>query len=228
MQDAPSATPEKEPFVKRWDPLVRLTHWGVAAAILLNYLVTEEGSSWHVWVGYGAFALLILRLIWGLVGPAEARFTAFPPSLTRAKAHIDDIRAGRHVNHRSHNPLGALMVYALWGSLTMVAITGIAMAGSPFAPRTHEEHAAPIATVEMQTVEPPAYSDDDDDDDHEGHEAHEEDEGEEILEEIHEVFANLLLLLAALHVAGVVFETRRSGPGLIRAMIKGRGEEPRA
>jgi cytochrome b len=43
-----------------------------------------------------------------------------------------------------------------------------------------------------------------------------------MLEEVHEIAANLLFLLAALHVAGVIFETSRGEHGLVRAMITGR------
>ena len=63
---------------RRWDPLVRLTHWGVAAGIVANGAFTEEGSGLHLWVGYGVGALLALRLLWGVIGPPEARFSAFP------------------------------------------------------------------------------------------------------------------------------------------------------
>ena len=109
------------PTRRCWDPLVRVTHWGVAAAVVANGLITEGGSLVHVWIGLAVAALLALRLIWGLVGPAEARFSAFPPSPRRAIAHVRDILAGRHVVHRSHNPLGALMVYALWATLAVAA-----------------------------------------------------------------------------------------------------------
>lgn len=200
-----------------WDPLVRLTHWGVAAAVLANGIVTEEGSSIHVWIGYGAFALLALRLLWGFVGTAPARFSAFPISLSAARAHVGDLLAGRRRRHGSHNPLGALMVYALWGSLAVVIATGVAMAGSPLTYQP-EDHDRPAIAGAASTAKA---------DDHERREAHErehddeDEEGEEILEEIHGVFANLMLILAALHVGGVLLESRLSGENLARAMVTG-------
>jgi cytochrome b len=64
---------------------------------------------------------------------------------------------------------------------------------------------------------------DDDDEAADGVEAREEGTGEggEMIEEIHEIAANLLLLLALLHVAGVAFESRRLGVNLVRPMIGG-------
>ncbi|GMG84528.1 hypothetical protein LNKW23_37440 [Paralimibaculum aggregatum] len=197
------------PAGPRWDPLVRLTHWGIAAAVLLNGLVIEEGGAIHVWIGYAALAMLALRLVWGLAGTGPARFSAFPPSLSAARAHLSDMLSGRHRVHRSHNPLGALMVYALWAMLAVVTATGIAMAGSPLAPRPGDEAGYGRAAVVA------------------GHDEAAEEHGGaesaagEALEEVHEVAANLLLLLAAMHVGGVALESRLSGRNLVRPMLKG-------
>lgn len=65
---------------RRWDPIVRITHWSIVLAVLANAVVAEEGSPAHVWVGYALAGILSLRLLWGLVGPAEARFVAFSPA----------------------------------------------------------------------------------------------------------------------------------------------------
>ena len=46
--------------------------------------------------------------------------------------------------------------------------------------------------------------------------------GAEWVEELHEVLANGMLVLVALHVAGVAFASIRQGENLVRAMITGR------
>jgi cytochrome b len=184
-----------------WDPLVRITHWSIAAAVLLNGMLTEGGALVHLWIGYAAFAMLGLRLAWGLIGPEEARFSAFPPSLRAARTHLADLVAGRHRAYRSHDPLGSLMVYALWGTLLVVVATGVAMQADPF----------PASEPRASSAQ---YWQDDE----------EAEEGDEMLEDVHEAGANLLLVLAALHVAGVAIESRRGNRGLVRAMLRGRGE----
>lgn len=198
---------------KRWDPIVKLTHWGIVAAVIGNALVTEEGSGWHIWIGYGLAALLALRLLWGLVGPREARFAAFPPSLARASHHLGEIRRGEVTHHASHNPLGALMVYAIWGTLLVVIGTGVAMSGpppaDPWAMRgEHGEQASAEAEEHGEEAE-------------EREEGGEGEEEEGLLGELHELAVNLLYVLIALHLMGVVFETRRSGPQIARAMLPG-------
>lgn len=46
--------------------------------------------------------------------------------------------------------------------------------------------------------------------------------GDETFEEIHEAFGNAILALVALHVAGVVFTSRRHRENLVAAMLHGR------
>lgn len=196
------------PVRRRWDPIVRITHWSIALAVLANAVLTEEGSGPHIWVGYGLAAILGLRLLWGLVGPAEARFSAFWPSPRKALAHLRDIRTGKVVHHKSHNPLGALMVYAIWGCLLTIIATGIVMAGPPpwNGAEQEAEHRSIAAATEGDNVEA----------DEESEESGEDEEG--LLGEIHETAANLLYLLILLHIGGVIFETRRSGRRVLVAM----------
>ena len=154
----------------RWDPIVKLTHWGIVTAVIANAIITEEGSGWHIWVGYGLAGLLALRLLWGIIGPAEARFSAFPPSPVRALAHLGEIRRGEVTRHRSHNPLGALMVYAIWATLLVIIGSGIAMSGPPPANpaavqgERGEQREAALSWPDtiLQAVIPPARADEDD------------------------------------------------------------------
>ncbi|MFY7746022.1 MAG: cytochrome b/b6 domain-containing protein [Erythrobacter sp.] len=196
---------------RRWDPIVRITHSTIALAVLANGVFTEEGSGTHIWVGYGLAAILGLRLLWGLVGPAEARFSAFAPSPRKAIAHLREIRAGKPSQHASHNPLGALMVYAIWGCLLTIIATGIAMAGLPPtepAARDTGRHDGAIAAQ--------GHDEEGEEDSEGGEDGEHEEEGP--LGEIHETAANLLYLLILLHLAGVIFETRRSGRQVLVAM----------
>ena len=198
---------------RRWDPVVKVTHWSIVTAIIANALFTEEGSGAHIWVGYGLAAILAIRLLWGLIGPPEARFSAFPPSLRRALAHLRDIRVGKKEIHRSHNPLGALMVYAIWSMLGVIIASGVAMAGPPST--AFLDRAAPSSAASRQLVVEQG--------DHDGDEQAEGAGREDgVWEEVHETAVNLLYVLIALHIAGVAFETRRSGREILLAMLPGR------
>ena len=118
--------------VKVWDPLVRLIHWSLALMILLNGTIIEEESSAHEWIGYIALVLVGLRLVWALIGPKHARFSAFPPSPARAVHYLRAMLAGDRTIHLSHNPIGALMVYNIWLSVLAIGVTGYMMTTMTF------------------------------------------------------------------------------------------------
>ena len=187
------AMPDQSKGERVWDPLVRLTHWTIALAIVLNGILIDDDALAHIWIGYTALGLLALRLLWGLIGPENARFSSFPISLSGASRHVAGLKRGEQKTYRSHNPLGALMVYALWTMILFVSVTGVMLESEPF-----PEHEGEYSL----------------------HYENDEDRAE-VIEDLHEVSANLLLLLAALHVGGVVLESRLSGRNLVRPMIFG-------
>lgn len=190
-----------------WDPLVRISHWGIAAVVLANALFTKGGGWLHVSIGWAGLSLLLLRLIWGVFGPWEARFTAFPPNPLAALRHLIALVAGRPGHYASHNPAGAMMVYALWLSLAVVTFSGLVM--TDFAtPLDQIQREAVVANGDWSTL---AQSGQDD-----------EREGAfEIVEEVHEVAANLMLFLAFLHVVGVFVEGRALRRNLVAPMLFG-------
>ncbi len=125
--------------VQVWDPLVRLIHWSIALGILINSF-SQGDAELHQCVGYAATLLVCIRLIWGLVGPGPARFTAFPPSASRALAHLRALMRGNRSAHLSHNPMGAWMVYNIWASILLIGTTGLLMEATAFqAPGWAEE-----------------------------------------------------------------------------------------
>ncbi|WP_354326297.1 cytochrome b/b6 domain-containing protein [Porphyrobacter sp. MBR-155] len=125
----------------------------------------------------------------------------------KAMAHLREIRTGQSSQHASHNPLGAFMVYSIWGCLLTIIATGIAMAGVPPISLADNE-------VEQRGATELVSSDQHSEEHNEGGE-----EGEGLLGEVHETAANLLYLLILLHLAGVLFETRRSGRQVLVAML---------
>lgn len=190
-----------------WDPVVRITHWGIAASVLANALLNRGGGVTHVTLGWLVMALLVLRLVWGLVGPQEARFSAFPPNPAAALAYLRQLVAGRVRDYPSHNPAGALMAYAFWATLAVVTATGLAMTGGATPMQLANDKAA-VASGDWSALI---------------REGGDEDESEfsEAAEEVHEVAANLLLILAALHLAGVFVESRALRRNLVAPMLFG-------
>lgn len=190
-----------------WDLVVRLSHWSIAVVVIANGLITGGGSALHVALGWGGGLILLVRVIWGVIGRTEARFTSFPPAPFKALAHVGDLMRGKPREHASHNPAGALMIYALWLSLAIVIGTGLVMtkAATPW------EISAQQAIVDGGDWSQLAPT-----------EGEEDGEGEGVLKEVHEIFANLMLILAVVHVAGVGIESRMLRRNLVKPMITGK------
>ncbi|KPL51976.1 cytochrome B [Prosthecomicrobium hirschii] len=107
-----------------WDPLVRLFHWTVVAGCVVNSFVFEDGKTVHRYVGYVVAGALAIRILWGFVGTAHARFTDFVPGPARLIAYLRAMLAGREPRHVGHNPAASVMILTLMALLAAVSVTG--------------------------------------------------------------------------------------------------------
>ncbi len=110
--------------VQVWDPLLRLCHWALAVFVAAAWLTRHGGGLWHEWLGYGAGAVVAVRLAWGFVGPERARFAQFlrPPAQTLRYAK--QVLSRSEPRHLGHNPLGGWMAAMLLAAAAMTAATG--------------------------------------------------------------------------------------------------------
>ncbi len=117
----------KDKPVTLWDPLVRLFHASFAATFLVNYFATEAGGSIHQWLGYSAIGLLMIRMVWGFIGPRPARWRHFWPTRERLKFHFQQLRQGKPHRHLGHSPLGALVMITMMLIMVGLGVTGYMM-----------------------------------------------------------------------------------------------------
>jgi cytochrome b len=107
-----------------WDLAVRCLHWMLVASVAAAWITSSRPGAAHEYVGYGAAAIVALRLVWGFAGSRYARFAQFvrPPAQTlRYMREVTKARAPRHLGH---NPLGGWMVLALLACLAFVTGSG--------------------------------------------------------------------------------------------------------
>jgi cytochrome b len=192
-----------------WDMVVRATHWVVAGVVIANALFTKGGGTLHVWLGWIGMVFLAVRLVWGLVGSPEARFAAFPPRPLAALSHLNRVLRGRPREYPSHNPAGAMMIYALWLSLAIVMASGLVLTKGATPWEIGRQQAAVDAGDWSALVT---------DESAEGSDG--EEEGSGIVGEMHEIGGNLLIVLAVIHLAGVALESVRLQRNLVRPMIR--------
>ncbi len=175
-----------------WDPFVRLFHWTLVLAFFVAWFTEDDWLDLHVWAGYTVLALVLARILWGFVGTRHARFRDFVRPPADVKAFLQQTLAGRAPRYLGHNPAGGAMIVLMLVMLLLVGLTGLAVYGM-------EEAAGPLAGL----AGAPEWL-------------------EDALEEVHEFLANAMLLLVAIHVAGVIVESLIHHENLVRAMITGR------
>jgi cytochrome b len=204
--------PQDQSEVVVWDPAVRVGHWLLAVAFLVTFVTEEDMIGLHVWAGYTAGAIVLLRIVWGFIGSRHARFSDFsygPATAVRYGLDLLRFHAKRYVGH---SPAGAAMVFALLISLSLTVVTGMAVYGA-------QDKAGPLAGFfvadigSTSAVVRPAE--------------HKESRiggrrPRSALKETHEFFANLTLWLVIFHIGGVVFASFVHRENLVWAMVSGR------
>lgn len=60
---------DHSPDVPVWDTFVRGAHWILAVSFALAYLTEDDRLTTHVWAGYAAGGIVLLRIVWGSSAP---------------------------------------------------------------------------------------------------------------------------------------------------------------
>jgi cytochrome b len=194
----------EERLVRVWDPFVRLAHWSIAVGFFVAYF-TEDEILLHVWAGYVIGVLVVLRVLWGFVGPKQARFVDFVYRPSKVLGYLVDLVRFRAKRYLGHSPAGGAMVLALLAGLAATVWSGMELYAV-------EEQAGPLAAVAAAPLQ--VASSDEDGERGEGR-------NNGLWEDVHEVLANLTLVLVLLHIAGVVLASVVHRENLARAMLTG-------
>ena len=213
--------------IKVWDLFVRVFHWSLAVAVITQLATAEDFTTVHAAVGYVIITLLLLRIIWGLVGPPHARFTDFiyPPADIRD--YLTGLIKGRPRHYIGHNPAGGAMVCILLFFLVLTTLTGLLTYGA--------EGKGPLARGKGGLVRSVLAADDhqrngdqrnlgDRDD---GERTNRQVRGQvgkrnRFWKEIHESLVGVLIFLAGVHICGVLVSSYVHKENLILAMINGK------
>jgi cytochrome b len=110
-----------------WDWPVRIGHWVMAITFAAAY-ISAESERWrmvHVVSGCTVFAIVLFRLIWGVVGSKYALFSSFLHHPMRALDYVRSLLSGKKLHYLGHNPAGGWSVLALLLCLLVICGTGL-------------------------------------------------------------------------------------------------------
>ncbi|MCC7285221.1 MAG: cytochrome b/b6 domain-containing protein [Burkholderiaceae bacterium] len=128
MSASNATTPASASVVRVWDLPTRLFHWLLAAAVVAQLITGNIGGgamTWHFRVGYCIFALLVFRLVWGLVGGHWSRFASFAYGPSSVLRYLRGRPLAGDLFHVGHNPLGSASVFAMLLLLLLQVATGL-------------------------------------------------------------------------------------------------------
>ena len=108
--------------IKIWDWPVRMLHW-LMALLFTGLIVTGKGDGdnmdLHFYMGYALSAVIIARIIYGVIGSEFARFSQFIYSPVTILSHVKALVTGKGKEYLGHNPVGGVMVITLLLALTL-------------------------------------------------------------------------------------------------------------
>jgi cytochrome b len=114
--------------VRVWDLPTRSFHWLLATAVIAAIVTAHVGGNamiWHMRLGLFIMALLLFRIVWGLVGGRWSRFASFLYTPSTVLRYLRGQTRGDEYLDVGHNPLGAFSVLALLALLLVQVATGL-------------------------------------------------------------------------------------------------------
>lgn len=117
--------------VRVWDVPTRLFHWALVGLVGYLWWTGENGPmEYHMLTGYAVLALILWRLMYGLIGSTTARFTDFVKGPSAVIGYLKTAfgkggNAGAKRYVLGHNPAGGWMVVLLLLLVLSQAGTGL-------------------------------------------------------------------------------------------------------
>jgi Ni/Fe-hydrogenase 1 B-type cytochrome subunit len=222
-----------------WDAPTRWFHWinalcviglAVVGLLILNGRALELANpgkvalkTVHTWIGYVFAVNLLLRIVWAFLGNRYARWRSMLPGgrgyLAAAWAYAAAFLTGHPQQYLGHNPVGRLSVSVMFLLIVVLAASGLVLSSTdlfyppfghwiagwvaapgvdpgtlvPYAPQMYDK----TAFESMRTFRKPFAV-------------------------VHLYGSYVLLVIVALHVAGVIVTEIREGGNLISATFTGR------
>lgn len=122
-----AAAPAAQVAVRVWDLPLRLFHWALAVAVALAWSFGQLGwMEWHLRLGYSVLALLLFRILWGVLGSENVRFTRFLRGPGAVLRHLGEVLRRRPDHETTHSALGG------WAAAVILLVLSVQVASGLF------------------------------------------------------------------------------------------------
>jgi cytochrome b len=113
-------------LIKVWSLPTRIMHWTLVSSFAVAFYTatSEMNRDVHVYAGYLAGAVIIVRWFYGFLMKDFSAFRRFRPNPGAALAYIKSIFTGRARRYLGHNPAGAMAIYTMLTLGSITVITG--------------------------------------------------------------------------------------------------------
>jgi cytochrome b len=109
-----------------WDAPTRLFHWLLAALVVFSYVsIRLNWLDLHMLSGEAILALLLFRLVWGVVGSQTARFGSLLGHPLAALRHLGALHRREPDTEVGHNAAGGWMVLLLLVAVLVQVVSGL-------------------------------------------------------------------------------------------------------
>lgn len=118
--------PKAVRLLRVWDSPTRAMHWLLVISIATCWWTVENDQlEYHLYSGYVALWVVLLRVYWGFVGSSTARFVNFVRGPKTVFKYVRTLHLRNTPATLGHNALGAISVLVLLASVLAVIGTGL-------------------------------------------------------------------------------------------------------
>jgi cytochrome b len=127
-RSAKEHTGKKVYSIPVWDIPTRIFHWLLAGLVILSFITGKIGGTamkYHELGGFAVLSLVVFRLVWGVIGGQQSRFSAFVKGPATVLRYASSLPRKDSTPYIGHNPLGGWSIIAMLISLLIQTGTGL-------------------------------------------------------------------------------------------------------
>ncbi|MDP3452331.1 MAG: cytochrome b/b6 domain-containing protein, partial [Bacteroidales bacterium] len=111
-----------------WAWPTRAFHWLLAIGFASAYILEDfdDYRQFHFAFGSMVGVLLVMRIIYGLIGPQFSRFSQFPVGLSNQVDFLKSVHSGKSIFY-GHNPLASLVMLGIFFLGILTSLSGYLM-----------------------------------------------------------------------------------------------------